>query len=580
MHLLGINCLGPNTSACLIEDGRLVAMAEEERFSRIKVAANAMPVGAIGFCLKQAGIRLSDVAGIALGWDLSLFPDGYRREVRELYPPMLARDELVTDQVALLYSPQRVRDELRFALRAAGVGDAVPPVIEVPHHLAHAASTFFTSGFDESLILTIDGSGELLTTALWHGKGPEIKPLREWKVPQSLGWFYAAITEFLGFRAYTGEGKVMGLAPYGSPNPAIREKLSRFVRVTPDGFEIDPTYIYFGAHAHRARFTDKLVELLGEPHLPGRGDFEPRHLDVAFEAQRLLEEAAASLVRLGFSLVPTRNLCLSGGVGMNCKMNGFLAELPEVEAFYVFPGANDGGTALGAALWSLLRDFGGDPRRCSFQNAYLGPEYSNAEIEAVLKRLKLDYDCPADMERTVAEELRQGRFVGWFQGRMEYGSRALGNRSILADPSRPEVKDRINAQVKHREGFRPFAPSVLAGLAERCVQRPTPAPYMMLAFQATEELARQAPAVVHKDNTVRPQFVTAESNPRYHRLIEGFHALSGLPCVLNTSFNIRGEPIVCTPVDAIKCFYGTGLDTLVLGDFVLRKKVMRARRDA
>ena len=571
MYIVGINCLGPNTSACLLDDGRLVAMAEQERFSRIKTAPHAMPVGSIRYCLEAAGISLGDVTAIALGWDLDLFPDAYRKGAIERFPAMTRRDHLVTDQNCLLYDPHRVRDELRFALRASGVDEPVPEIIGVPHHRCHAASTFFASDLDEALIVAVDASGELNATTLWHGSGNEIRPLQNWDIPQSLGWFYASITEFLGFRAYSGEGKVMGLAPYGQGDEEIREKLHKFLWVTASGYEMDPTFIYFGPHAHRARFTDKLVELLGDPHNPRNPEYTPRELNVAYEAQRLLEEAVAQVARVGFSEVETRNLTVSGGVAMNCKMNGALARLPEVDRFFVFPGANDAGVGFGAAL-CVYQQMGGDPRSSGFRDAYLGPEFKNGEIRSLLDELQVSYEEPASIEDATADLLADGKFVGWHQGRMEFGARALGNRSILADPSRLDAKDRLNAQVKRREAFRPFCPSMLREEAEHWVKDVTDAAYMMVAFEAKPQMAQRAPAVVHVDGTIRPQLVDGPENPRYRSLIEALRDRTGLPIVLNTSFNVRGEPIVCTPLDSVRCYFSTGLDALALGDFLLTKR--------
>ena len=577
MYIIGMNCLGPNTSACILKDGRLLAMAEEERFTRIKTAPNAMPVNAIKYCLEQSGISLADVSCIALGWDLTIFPKKYRREVFERFPPMTSRDILMTDQVSLSYDPERVADELRFAFRSAGVFDSIPDIVYVPHHLSHAVSTFFSSGFNESLILSLDGSGELVCTALNVGKGTDIKLLQKWEMPNSIGWFYSAITEFLGFRAYTGEGKVMGLAPYGCEDMEVRKKLERFVKVTPDGYDIDATYIYFGPHAHRGKFTDKLVELLGSPHNPECVEFSQHHMNVAYEAQRLLEKAAIHLVGCGIKKMKAKqgvsNLCIAGGVAMNCKMNGVLASLDCVDDFYVFPGANDTGIALGAALWMCQEKMKIDLKEYAFDDAYWGPSYSNDQIEKVLKEKKISYEFCPQKERDAAEELDKGKFVGWFQGRMEYGARALGNRSILADPSKKGVKDRLNKYVKYREPFRPFCPSILEEKAGEYLENVKPAPFMMLAFKAKKLLKERTGAVVHVDGTVRPQLVNNKTNSCFYKLITEFEKRSGIPVVLNTSFNIRGEPIVCSPDDAVRCFYGTGLDTLFLGDFMLRKKI-------
>ncbi len=571
MYILGVHMLGPNTGACILKDDKLIAMAEEERFCRVKTATDFMPVRTIKYCLNTAGITLRNVDCIVTGWDLSLYPEKYKNIAISRYPKMMRRDIILTEIMSMKCEYEKVRDELKFALRAVGIFDPIPPLKYVPHHLSHAAATYYTSSFNDSLILTVDGSGEYQSTVLWRAEGSQIEKIQEWLLPHSLGWFYAAITEFLGFRANSGEGKVMGLAPYGQEDLELRDKLRKIVSITPDGYEIDATYIYFGNHGHRARFTDKLISLLGDPHNPEKIEYSEKHKNLAYEAQRLLEEVVIHIVKTGFKKVKSRNLCVSGGVAMNCKLNGVLGALEEVDNIYVFPVANDAGTALGAALYYYYKNHGERLSINKVTHAYWGPEYTNDEIDRILKNLKLNAEYCDLIEKRTAEELWKGKFVGWFQGRMEIGARALGNRSILANPTIEGVKDRINAEVKHREPFRPFAPTIIDEEKEKYTKSSRPEPFMIQAFVATDKLKREAPAVVHIDNTVRPQFLREETNPRYYRLIREFEKLSGVPVLLNTSFNIGEEPIVCSPEDAIRCFFGTGLDVLVLGNYFIKK---------
>lgn len=570
MYTLGIHCLGPNTSAALISNGTLLTIVDEERFTRIKSAPDTIPTNAIKYCLESNNITLADVSCIALGWDLPFFSDQYMSFAKENLPNMSRRDEIITQQIVLHCDEDSVKERLLFSLRAAGIKDQLPTIRYVPHHLAHAASVFFTSGLSESAILIADGSGENVTTSIWHGKDGSIAKIKDWHIPHSLGWYYAAITEFLGFKAYTGEGKVMGLAPYGNPNKELRDKLERILCKTDDGYLVDATYIYFDKHSHRARFTDKLTTMLGEPYTSNLGEYSQYYKDLAYETQALLEDVMLHLANMALQATGSTNLCVAGGLAMNCKMNGVLLEKLDIEGFHVFPGANDSGSALGAALHVANEELE-NPSFSKYRHSYYGPEFSNETIEATLDRLKIPYSRHDNIEHVAAGLLHDKKLIGWFQHKMEYGSRALGARSIIAAPTSADVKDKINALIKFREPFRPFAPSILREHAGKYLLNYQDSPFMMIAFYAKENLKELAPSIVHVDGSVRPQAVVREHNPRYHALISEYYKLSGVPLVLNTSFNIRGEPIVCNPVDAIKCFFGCGLDALVLGNYLVTK---------
>jgi carbamoyltransferase len=390
-------------------------------------------------------------------------------------------------------------------------------------------------------------------------------------MPHSLGWFYAAFTEYLGFDAYDGEYKVMGLAAYGGPNREIAERVSRVLRPAPDGigYELETAYIHDGPHAYSGRFTDHLSELLGRPPRASAQAIDDWHRDLAYAVQDALEQAVVRLARWAVRTTGIRRLCLSGGVAQNVKLNSRLLRLEEVDDVFAHPLCADSGSAAGAALAACFRATGERPERLT--TLALGPEESEAEIEAALRLAHLDYERPEDPCDAVAAELAEGRIVGWFQGRMEAGPRALGQRSILADPRRVESRDRVNAIIKFREDWRPFCPSILAEAQSKYLVARSATPFMIVAVEATPALRTDAPAVVHVDGSVRPQTVAQQVLPRYHRLLAAFERRTGVPVLLNTSFNVKGEPIVCTITDALRTFWSTGLDVLAAGDFIVRK---------
>jgi carbamoyltransferase len=396
-------------------------------------------------------------------------------------------------------------------------------------------------------------------------------------MPHSLGWVYAAITEYLGFQSYDGEYKVMGLAAYGGPDADLRQKIGQLVSPAPDGigYRVDPRYLHYGPHNFSPRFTDHLVELLGrEP----RREFEPVddwHKRLAFEIQDMLENALIRIACWAINETGIRRLCLGGGVALNVKMNSKLFALPDVEDVFAHPLCNDAGAAAGAALLACYRQTGAQPEK--LRSLALGLEESPQRIEDALRITKVAYERPDDIATAVAKELQRGRVVGWFQGRMEAGPRALGRRSILANPTSVAHRDRVNSIVKFREEWRPFCPSIMEEYAGEYFARHTDAPFMIIAFQANDALRQAAPAIVHVDGSSRVQFVNRQENPLYHRMIEAFRQLTGVPVVLNTSFNIKGEPVVCTALDALRTFWGTGIEVLAIGEFLVRKPVLNER---
>lgn len=571
MNVIGVFMAGPNTGACLFSDGQLVAMAEEERFVRIKSASEFFPTQSIRYCLKEAGLQLTDIDTVALAWDYSQYPDAIDQTMHNI--PGRDLDPLADVNEAIIHqklSPELTLFNVKIALKKIDQ-KADPEIKWFPHHKCHAASVHYLSDFDDSAILVMDGSGEDVATTTWSGEGDELKLLNEWKLPHSMGWFYASMTEWLGFKAYSGEGKVMGLAAYGKPLPEVAEKLKLFCKPDEEHvYSIDPTYVYYGQRTFSRKFTDKLLDLLGEPRLP-EGELTEYYIDVAYETQKRLEDVASNLTTQLLTQTGAKNLCISGGVAMNCKMNGLLSNLEGVENVFINPASHDSGTALGAALLAI-KEAEQDPTQTHLTHAYWGPSYSDDEIESALKHCGLVYTKENDIAGKTAELLGDSKIIGWFQGRAEFGARALGARSIIGNPQNPDMKDIINAQVKYREGFRPFAPSMIAEVAEKYMVEPKYSPFMILAYPFQEEFKKLFPSIVHVDGSVRPQTVSKDHNPLYWDMINKFGEKTGHPIIINTSFNIRGEPIVSSPLEAIRCFYSTGMDALAIGSFLLVKE--------
>jgi carbamoyltransferase len=567
---------GIDPAAAIIVDGRVAAYVEEERLLRNKHAANIFPQKSIEACLKLAGIAVTDVDCAVYGWDAPRYGSGdmarFYSELNRRYTPDDATARWQQRNVGL-FAPSALKRTLTNQLvRGFGIEPAkVPPLEFYPHHRTHAAAAFYLSPHDEALVLTVDGSGDSDCTTVWRGRGTTLDPLHRVEIPHSLGWFYAALTEYLGFDAYDGEYKVMGLAAYGRENLTIRRKLEQIVKPGPLGFdyEVDPKFIHHGAHTYSDRFTDQLVALLELPPRQGPRKIEPIHEDIAFEAQRLLEETVIRLVAHFQKETGLRTLCIGGGVGLNVKMNSRLHRMDEFDRVSAFPVPNDSGLAIGAAIGLWVDKTGRRPP--PLDHLYLGPGYDDADIENQIRQCGLAYRKPDDLADATAELLAGGKVVGWFQGRLEGGPRALGGRSILADPRSIEARDRVNAAIKFREYWRPFCPSLTVEAAPRYLKKSAPAPFMILAFEATDEATQRCPAVVHVDGTMRCQTVDAETNPRYHAMLRAFEKRTGVPVVLNTSFNVKGEAIVCTPRDALRTFFATGIDALAIGAFIVEK---------
>ncbi|MCX8072598.1 MAG: hypothetical protein N3C12_09125 [Candidatus Binatia bacterium] len=591
MRILGISCFYHDAAAALLVDGQLVAAAEEERFSRKKHDAD-FPRLAIDFCLKQAGLRATDLDYVVF------YEKPFVKFERILMTALQAvpktwrvfGDAMSTWLLDKLWVKNLICSEL-----------AVPAdkVLFSEHHLSHAASAFFCSPFEEAAILTVDGVGEWATATMGVGKGNSIRLLREIHFPHSVGLLYSAFTAFLGFEVNEGEYKVMGMAPYGEPKYV--DKVHKLVRVDADGgFWLDMSYFSFH-HSTTQTFNQKFVDLFGEPRDPSwhfftersgyPSYFEPKpqnykemaernqyYADVAASIQKVTEDIVLTMVRELHRQTGLDRLCLAGGVALNSVANGrIIRETPIKEAF-VQPAAGDGGGALGAALYAQHQVLG-RPRSFVLKHAYWGQEFSPGEMDAFARQCGMPfrtYDHEDRLLDAVVEELLAGHVVGWFQGRFEWGPRALGARSILADPRRADMKEIVNVKIKFREPFRPFAPSVLAEAAERFFDLPEaprhyPARFMLYVVPVKDGQGDVVPAITHVDYSARLQAVHRDESPLYYRLIERFGQATGVPVVMNTSFNLKGEPIVTSPANAFHTFARSGMDALVLGHTIIRK---------
>jgi carbamoyltransferase len=572
MNILGINAYHGDASAALIVDGQLVAAVEEERFTRIK-HDTSFPHRSIRYCLDEAGLRPEDLDQFALS-----------RDPRANLGKRLAHT--VKDRAGRRVATKRVAN-LRKILRAKatlaeGLGvpesrlRAKPHFVE--HHLAHIASSFYVSPFERAAVLSIDGFGDMVSAMWGLGEGHRLRIEGEVAFPHSLGVFYTAVTQYLGFPKYGDEYKVMGLASYGEPEHL--DVFRRIVRSEGLGYELGLDY--FRHHVEGAAMTwdggsPELPPLWGpgmERDLgPARGDgpIEQRHEDIAASLQRRLEEVVLGMLRELHSRTKVDTLCIAGGVALNCVVNGKIFDETPFREVYIQPAAYDGGTSVGAAyyVWHHLL---GHPRSFVMDHAYWGPSFDAARMRSALDAAGIAYEALDErpLIDRAADALAEGKVLGWYQGRMEFGPRALGNRSILTDPRRSEMKDVLNARIKHREPFRPFAPAVLEEATGSYFTKTYPSPFMLMTYPVRPDKIEEIPAPTHVDGTGRLQTVRRDQNPRYYDLIKAFGARTRVPVLLNTSFN-ENEPICCTPEEAADTFVRTKMDTLVMGDLLAGK---------
>ncbi len=569
VYILGLSCFYHDSAAALLKDGVLVSAAQEERFTRIKHDEN-FPANAVAYCLREAGITKDDLSSVVF-YDKPLtkferilitiidaWPFGYFQMLQSLVLWLSSK----------LWMRQKISKEL-------GYGGEI---LFCEHHLSHAASAYYSSPFDDAALVTVDGVGEWETTGIGFGTGNEVVLTDVIHFPHSLGLLYSAVTGYLGFKVNSAEYKVMGLAPYGDPKSYL-ERMWKLIDCKEDGgFRLNMRYF---AYTSGLRMTNgKFHRLFGSPPRAPEGPLEQRHKDIAAALQVVTEEVMLRIVRHAYQLHPSENLCLAGGVALNCVANGRILREGPFKQLFIQPASGDAGGALGAAqyVWHALQK---NPKTAAsaLDHVSYGPAWSDAEIEAFLREeapklaggevqwtkyptedLLLDY---------VSGLIDGNNVIGWFQGRMEFGPRALGNRSIIADARNRENWQKVNLKIKFRESFRPFAPTVLAEDAPNWFDLPCESPYMLLVAQVKQQ---GIPAVTHVDNSARIQTISRGQNSRYHDLIERFKKRTGCPVIINTSFNVRGEPIVCSPKDAFLCFLNTAMDELVLGSYVLKKE--------
>jgi carbamoyltransferase len=554
LQVLGVNCFSHDTSACLLRDGRIVAFVEEERFNRER-HTKRFPDTAIAFCLEQGGIGLNEVEVVAFAHRPGLdFARGALDALRRGSPKRLAVQAYVDANLT--------RKELGFRRRWGYRGK----VVHVGHHDAHAAAAFYSSPFEEAAVLTLDRGGDFLSTTLQHGRGSRLRQLAAVRNPDSLGEVYTALTWYLGFAPDADEGKVMGLAPYGEDK--LVAELSELLRLEPDGrFRVNLDW--FAYQREGGWLSRRFTARYGPPRVP-ESELTELHENLAYAVQDLIEEAALHVARSLRQRSGSPNLCLGGGVALNSVMNARLLQEAGFEHVFIQPAASDAGNALGACQWVWHHQLG-MPREQPMEHAFWGPEFGTRACEEALERRGLEAEQVADAPAEAARLLAEGRIVGWFQGRAEVGPRALGARSILADPRHAEMKDVVNARVKRREAFRPFAPSVLDERGPQWFGRYYPNPFMLLVLPVLPERRGRIPAVTHVDGSARLQTVTRDANRPFHRLIAEFERRTGVPVVLNTSFNLRGEPIVLRPDEAVHDFLASDMDALFLGDLLVRK---------
>jgi carbamoyltransferase len=593
MRILGISAFYHDSAAALVEDGMVIAAAQEERFSRKKHDAR-FPKHAVSYCLGEFGLRLEDLDYIVfydkpflkferlLETYLAFAPRGVRSF--QMAMPVWVREKLFQ------------KDLLRRDLKEYGADfDWARRLLFAEHHVSHAASAFYPSPFDEALILTMDGVGEWATTSVALGRGNKLEVIKEIHFPHSLGLLYSAFTYYTGFKVNSGEYKLMGLAPYGEPKYA-KEILEHLIDLKPDGsFRLNLEYFEYctGLTMTNGRFDRRFGGRARKPSEP----VMQRHMDLAASVQAVLEEAVLRMARSLRAETGMRNLCLAGGVALNCVANGKVLREGIFDRIWIQPAAGDAGGALGAALAAHYM-FKDEPRTTggcdAMRGAYLGPSFTQADIEQRLRKAGASFQVAGDecLLGMCVDALESGKALGWFQGRMEFGPRALGARSILGDARSPSMQSVLNLKVKYRESFRPFAPSVLREDVAEWFELDTDSPYMLLvagvapgrrrrmsereqALFGIEKLnvpRSEIPAVTHVDYSARIQTVHRDTNPRYHELLTAFKQRTGCPVLVNTSFNVRGEPIVCTPEDAFRCFMGTEIETLAIGNCFLRKE--------
>jgi carbamoyltransferase len=602
MIILGINTFGENPSATLLIDGKLVSFSHEERFNRLKGSYGLFPSHAINWCLKSNNLILADVDYIACSWDSNKYPFSRAKSLIKVklnylfqkgyrFPSSIGESSSYGSifEYLNLYSPKFMKEKIKDNLRISGHKGDIPQIVFVNHHLSHAYQTYFQSSFNESLVLVVDGHGEENCISGYRVNNGVFHKILNYEVPYSLGWFYGGFTAYLGFQANRDEGKMMGLAAYGEVrkknNPWL-ERLEKIISFKNNNFTIDPLFFKMGGNEYHPRYTDHLVKFItsfDSEMLPiGLNEtveqngkiinkyLLDKYVDLAFAVQKYLEDSLISITNKMIKDTGITNLCIAGGVAMNCKANREILDNTDIENIFIHPASSDDGSAIGSAFY-VAKQRGYNVRNI-LTNVQLGASFTNDEIKKALDNSHISYIKSNDIGTDGAKLLNNGKIISWFQDGFEMGARALGGRSIIASPIYKDMKDKVNKNVKYREIWRPYTPSILEEYQDEYIENSVDSPFMILAAKAKKKLIDNTPAVVHIDNTIRPQTVKNKFLPKWYNLINQHYKLSNHPILLNTSFNVRGEPIVSTPYDAIRTFYSTGLDNLIIGDFIISKE--------
>lgn len=562
MNILGISCFYHDSAACLIKDGIVIAAAEEERFTRKKHDTD-FPINAINYCLKEGNINVEQINYIAFYEKPLMKFERLLSQHLEMFPKSLW--SFYKALPSWLDEKLRVPSVIRKKLKYKG------EMLFIEHHLAHAASAFLVSPYEEAAILTVDGVGEWATASYGYGKGNEISLLKELRFPDSVGLLYSTVTAHLGFSVNNSEYKVMGLSPYGKP--VYYDKFKKIVDIKEDGsieFDMD----YFDYHYKLTMPSKKFIDEFGPIRKPSEGVAQ-KHKDIAASLQKITEEIIFKMLNHIYKETRMENLCMAGGVALNSVANGKITKNTPFKNVWIQPAASDAGTSLGAAAY-IYNAILGNKRNYVMKSAYLGPSFQTVYIKDFLDKNGIKYKTLKNEDALVkltARLIYENNVVGWFQGRMEWGPRALGARSILSNAANPNMRDILNRKVKHREHFRPFAPVISKeDVHEYFEIDKDEEPFMLFVYPFKEDKKRLVPSVVHVDGTGRLQTTSKEENPLYYNVIKEFEKLSGVPILVNTSFNIRGEPIVCTPQDAYKCMMGTGIDYLIIDRFLIKRE--------
>ncbi len=574
MNILGFNCYGHDSAAALIVDDKVVFAVEEERLNR-KKHFGGVPEHAIRACLDHAGLELADIDHVAFFWKPSISYAKIPVYLLKFWNkvPALMREQRSFSVEENLGMLNYLRDMRRLPQKLKELFPESRPAKfqfhTLEHHLCHAASAYYPTPYEDAAILTLDGAGEWSTVLRAHAKGNTIKKIGSVDTPYSLGAFYQAVSRHLGFKLIEGPGKLMGLASYGRHSSPVYDKMRKIVQLTDDGgFKFDMSWLSYH-YTRKTGVTKKFTDAFGPSKTEGR-DWSDHELDVAAAAQHIVEDVILHMARKLKQQTGSDTLCMAGGVALNSVTNGLIAKEGLFKNIFIQPAAGDSGTALGAALY-LNHGILKRPRKWIMETAFLGPSYSDARYEEAIKASGLPYEKMEDPYAFAAKKLAEGNILAWFQGRMEFGPRALGNRSILANPLIADMKTVLNARVKFREGFRPFAAIVLEESCGTYFDSDFPNPYMLFVYNVRPEYLGKLPAITHVDDSVRIQTVNKTENPEMRKLLEAFQKETGYSVLVNTSFNIKGEPIVANPEDAVRSFAEADMDYLVMGNFVVRK---------